>query len=119
MDLSTGTNILHDAVVETFTLDLPRRRLVVVVWEKKDGGASFWSQLVISGIKNVGEAQQVQACIDTIVTREKRVGLGYRIDELTLSKAADVQVALDIDHLPPLRLTCAKFTLQSLPEKPA
>ncbi|MCB2377146.1 hypothetical protein LGH70_06105 [Hymenobacter sp. BT635] len=119
MPLPAISDTLHDKVVERFSFDLFRKRLVVLIWSKQGSEPITWLQLTISGIQNIEEIQQMQAEVDSTLTKKNRAALGYRIDtfayqEQLVSRPGAMHLLLYIDHLPPMRLDCAKFTLQHI-----
>ncbi|TGD77160.1 hypothetical protein [Hymenobacter wooponensis] len=114
------TNSLHDAVIDRFKFDATRGRLEVIIWERQVDKKVGWWQLIISGIKNEKDIQQVQAVIDTILAGKKYTSLGLRIDEFSCIKQPASEdgttyiVNLFIDHLAPLKIECEKCNRLSL-----
>ncbi|RTQ51416.1 hypothetical protein EJV47_06325 [Hymenobacter gummosus] len=112
---------LHDAVVEQFCFDAERGRLTLVLWEKPE---PLWQtnevvrkRLVLSGIRNGAAVAAVQQLVEAAWRRTPDRELGYRVDRFDFdpalpSRPLDLHLRLAIDHLPPLRIHCAKFTMQ-------
>jgi hypothetical protein len=112
---------LHDAVVEQFSFDAERGRLTILLWEQPEAlwqtDAAVRKQLVLSGIRNGAAVAAVQRLIEAELRQNQRAELGYRVDWFDFDPAQpgrplDLHLRLEIDHLPPLLIHCAKLTLQ-------
>ena len=109
---------LHDASVEHFLFDALRGRLLLTLLLDSDKSPSHYQQqIVLSGIHNGADVEQVQRVVNAALANSSRPKLEYRLDEFYLlpKDASDclqgsLSVRLTIDHLPPLQLHCQKIT---------
>ncbi|MCC3158931.1 hypothetical protein LJ737_16935 [Hymenobacter sp. 15J16-1T3B] len=111
---------LHDAAVEQFVFDAARGRLTL--WQKVEPfrqGQVVRKQLVLSGIRNGAAVAAVQQLLDVERCQRRWTELGYCVDWCGLdpaqpSRPPDLHLRLEIDHLSPLLVHCAKYRLQVL-----
>ena len=120
MEVIGGSKLLHDAVIDQFRFYAERNRLEIIIWKNQDNHSIYWIKLMLSGIQNKKEIQNTQTVINTILTQEKREGLGFRIDEFKCNKQPNSNskstyiVLLAIDHLAPLSIECSKCALHDI-----
>lgn len=111
---------LHDAIVEQFSFELPRGRLTIhLLLDVAEGFSVRRKQLLLSGVRNEKEVEELQRQIERAKRKGNRATLNYRLDDLSYcrpltSGKADLIIRLAIDHLPELLIYCDKITLQAL-----
>ncbi|MBF9140055.1 hypothetical protein [Hymenobacter properus] len=107
---------LHDATVEEFAFVHHAARLIISVSRYAiDKQPTMRFQLIFSGIINGEEVALFDQRIRSVLQKEKRSKLEYRIDDLSYSTSLPdeeaISFALGIDHLGCLLIICRKLSI--------